>query len=94
MTSRARLDHVAVVLNRPRFPENIGAAARAVCNMGIGQLVVVAPENVDPKPISALATHAAAAVVESMQCYDDLQTALARYHYVVGTTARAVCKSS
>ena len=88
MTSRARLDHVAVVLNRPRFPENIGAAARAVCNMGIGQLVVVAPENVDPKPISALATHAAAAVVESMQSYDDLQTALAGYHYVVGTTAR------
>ena len=88
MTSPARLDHVAVVLNRPRFPENIGAAARAVCNMGIGQLVVVDPENVDPKPISALATHAAKAVVESMQSYDDLQTALAGYHYVVGTTAR------
>jgi tRNA/rRNA methyltransferase len=77
-----------VVLNKPRFPENIGAAARAVCNMGIGQLVVVAPENDDPKPISVLATHAAASVVEHMLRFDDLSTALAGYHYVVGTTAR------
>jgi tRNA/rRNA methyltransferase len=88
MTTRARLEHVAVVLNKPRFPENIGAAARAVCNMGIGQLVVVAPENDDPKPISALATHAATGVVEHMLRFDDLATALAGYHYVVGTTAR------
>lgn len=88
MTTTAHLEHVAVVLNKPRFPENIGAAARAVCNMGIGKLVVVAPENDDPKPISALATHAAAGVVEHMLRFDDLPTALARYHYVVGTTAR------
>lgn len=88
MTTRACLEHVAVVLNKPRFPENIGAAARAVCNMGIGQLVVVAPENDDPKPISALATHAAAGVVEKMLRFDDLAAALAGYHYVVGTTAR------
>lgn len=88
MTPRACLEHVAVVLNKPRFPENIGAAARAVCNMGIGQLVVVAPENDDPKPISALATHAAAGVVKHMLRFDDLTTALAGYHFVVGTTAR------
>jgi tRNA/rRNA methyltransferase len=88
MTTGTHLERVAVVLNKPRFPENIGAAARAVCNMGIGQLVVVAPENEDPKPISALATHAAAGIVEQMQRFDDLSAALAGYHYVVGTTAR------
>ncbi len=88
MTTRARLEHVAVVLNKPRFPENIGAAARAVCNMGIGQLVVVSPENDDPKPVSALATHAAADVVENMLRFDNLAQALAGYHYIVGTTAR------
>jgi tRNA/rRNA methyltransferase len=88
MTTRARLEHAAIVLNKPRFPENIGAAARAVCNMGIGQLVVVSPENDDPKPISALATHAAADVVENMLRFDNLAQALAGYHYVVGTTAR------
>jgi tRNA/rRNA methyltransferase len=83
-----RLENVAVVLHRPRFPENIGAAARAVCNMGIGRLVVVTPENCDLKRVLALATHAASDVVEGMACHDHLQEALAPFHFVVGTTAR------
>lgn len=82
------MDHVAVVLNRPRFPENIGAAARAVCNMGIGRLVVVSAENCDLTRVLTLATHAAIEVVEKMLCFEDLQEALAPYSYVVGTTAR------
>jgi tRNA/rRNA methyltransferase len=88
MTIRARLAYVTVVLNKPRFPENIGAAARAVCNMGIGQLVVVKPQNFDEKRILALATHAAATVAENIRLFDNLPTALAGYRYVVGTTAR------
>ena len=83
-----RLENVAVVLNRPRFPENIGAAARAVRNMGIGQLVVVAPEKCDLDRVLTLATHAAIDVVEQMLYFEDLAEALAGYHYVVGTTAR------
>ena len=88
MTARARLEHVAVVLNKPHFPENIGSAARAVCNMGIGQLVVVEPQKFSKKRVLALATHAAAKVAENILQFDDLQTALAEYQYVVGTTAR------
>jgi tRNA/rRNA methyltransferase len=88
MTQGARLDHVAVVLNRPHFPENIGAAARAACNMGVGQLVVVSAENFDLKRVLTLATHAAEHVVENMLCVDDLSEALAPYNWVVGTTAR------
>ncbi len=88
MTTRICLGHVAVVLNKPRYPENIGAAARAACNMGISQLVVVEPENYDLARINTLATHAAGQVVKNMVRYDDLQTALAEYNYVVGTTAR------
>ena len=88
MTTRMRLDHLAVVLNKPHHPENIGAAARAACNMGIRQLVVVNPENFDLERILTLATHAAAGVVEAMHRYQDLSEALAPFHYVVGTTAR------
>lgn len=88
MTSRVKLDHVTIVLNKPRYPENIGAAARAACNMGIGGLAVVAPENCDLTRVLKLATHTAADMVESMGCYDDLRTALADSQYVVGTTAR------
>jgi tRNA/rRNA methyltransferase len=82
------MDQVAVVLNKPRHPENIGSAARAACNMGIGQLVVVAPENLDLERVSALATHAASAMVANMGRFDDLASALADFNYVVGTTAR------
>ena len=45
MTATVNLDHVAIVLQKPRYPENIGAAARAACNMGISRLIVVSPEN-------------------------------------------------
>jgi tRNA/rRNA methyltransferase len=88
MNAGARLGNVAVVLNKPRYPENIGAAARAICNMGIGRLVVVAPERCDITRVLTLATHAAAQVVENMDVFDDLPTALAPFNYVVGTTAR------
>jgi len=88
MTDRIRLENITIVLNRPRFPENIGAAARAACNMGIGRLVVVAPENCDLSRIVKMATHAALDVVEQMEVFDTLREALASYHWVVGTTAR------
>ena len=88
METGVRLAHVAIVLNRPRFPENIGSAARAACNMGIGRLIVVAPENDDRERIARMATHAAGRVVEEMLRYDHLQPALAPFNWVVGTTAR------
>lgn len=83
-----RLDHIAIVLHEPHFPENIGAAARAVKNMGIGQLVVSQPRDCDLTRILRMATHTAADVVEDMEVYDDLKEALAPFHYIVGTTAR------
>ena len=45
MPDRINLKHISIVLHRPRSPENIGAAARAMRNMGIDQLVVVDPHN-------------------------------------------------
>jgi tRNA/rRNA methyltransferase len=88
MAEKVNLDNIVVVLQRPRYPENIGSAARAVSNMGIGRLWVVNPENYDLARINKLATHAAAAVVENIQTFPDLKTALADCQYVVGTTAR------
>ena len=44
MTAKNNLDHVAVVLNKPRFSTNIGAAARAIKNMGLGRMVLSYPE--------------------------------------------------
>ncbi len=88
MTDSIGIDNIAIVLNRPRYPENIGAAARAVCNMGLGRLVVVNPENCDLTRVLKMATHAAADVVEQMDLFEDLKEALAGFNYIVGTTAR------
>jgi tRNA/rRNA methyltransferase len=83
-----RLDNLAIVLQRTRYPENIGSAARAMRNMGIRRLVVVSPEDYDLQRIHRLATHAARGVVDGIARFDDLKSALADYRYVVGTTAR------
>lgn len=82
------LNHVTVVLHQPRFPENIGAAARAACNMGISRLMLVSPEDCDLTRILTMATHAAADLVENMEIHSDLGVALKPFHYIVGTTAR------
>jgi tRNA/rRNA methyltransferase len=88
MTEKINLDNIAIVLQQPRYPENIGSAARAVSNMGIGRLYVVNPENYDPARVNKLATHAAATVVDNIRTFKDLKTALAEFSHVVGTTAR------
>jgi len=88
MTRSLDLDNVSVVLHRPRYPENIGSAARAMRNMGIGLLLVVAPEQFDLVRVLRLATHAAGDTVKNIKAYDTLAEALAPFHYVVGTSAR------
>lgn len=88
MNTGVRLDNITVVLNRPRFPENIGAAARALCNMGMRRLTVVAPERCDLTRVLRLATHAAIEVVEEMAYFEELKEALSPFNHVVGTTAR------
>lgn len=88
MTEKVNLNHIDIVLNRPRYPENIGAAARAIRNMGLRRLIVVEPENFDMGKILKLATHAASDVAAGIEQYDHLKDALKSYQYVVGTTAR------
>jgi tRNA/rRNA methyltransferase len=88
MGQQANLKNITIVLNKPRYPENIGAAARAACNMGIEKVAVVEPEHYDVERVLRLATHAAATVAQHIARFDDLKTALAPFHYVVGTTAR------
>ena len=87
-THRVRLAKVAVVLFRPRLAENIGAAARAACNMGLSRLVAVQPEDLDPERMAMMATGPAVHLLEGMEVYDDLGKALAPFQYVVGATAR------
>ncbi len=88
MTGTVTLEHITIVLHQPRYPENIGAAVRAMRNMGIGRLVVVEPREYDLEKIQKMATHACLETVEGIQRKESLKEALEPFHYVVGTTAR------
>jgi len=81
-------DNLSIVMVRPRYSENIGSAARAMCNMGIKNLIVVSPENYDLEKVRKLATHAALDVVDRIEIFENLKTALSPFNYVVCTTAR------
>ncbi|MCD6586178.1 MAG: RNA methyltransferase [Desulfobacteraceae bacterium] len=88
MEQKINLENIHIVLNRPRFPENIGSAVRAMRNMGLNKLIVVDPENYDIEKIMRLATHDSAEMVEQIKRYDNLESAVSSMSYVVGTTAR------
>ena len=82
------LSHLAIVLVRPKFAENIGAAARIAHNMGIERLIVVRSEAPDYETMAKLATHKAAPLLQKMPVYDNLAEAIAPFSVIVGTTAR------
>lgn len=82
------LNNVAIVLNEPHYPENIGAAARALKNMGLTRLLLVNPIDCDLSRVLKTATHNAQDIVADMEVYGSLEEALDPFQYVVGTTAR------
>lgn len=88
MAVKINLANIAIVLVQPNISENIGAAARAMCNMGLRRLIVVDPPRCDLTRVCKMATQAALDVVENMEACASLAEALRQFAYVVGTTAR------
>ncbi len=82
------LDNIAIVLMEPKYPENIGAAARCAMNFGISRLIIVRDEAPDQEKMLKMATHKAKHLIEQMQQFTGLEQALAPFSHVVGTTAR------
>ncbi len=88
MPQRINLSNITIVLHQPRYPQNIGASARAMLNMGINKLVVVDPQNYDLEKVMQLGTHVAMGIIEEINFFSNLKEALSPYSYVIGTTAR------
>ena len=82
------LDNVTIVLMEPKYPENIGAAARCAKNMGISRLIIVRNEAPDQEKMLKMATHKAAHLIEHLEHFYNLKDALESFSHVVGTTAR------
>lgn len=82
---RASRANVRVVLVRPRNPLNIGAAARAMANFGLHELVVVAPH--PPVWQETRSAVGAEDIIQSARAVQDLAEAIGDRTWVVGTTS-------
>ena len=78
---------IRVVLVETSHPGNIGAAARALKNMGLSQLVLVRPRAFPDSEASARAS-GAIDVLERATVVDSLEQGLAGCGLVIATTAR------
>lgn len=78
---------IRFVLVATSHPGNIGAAARAMKNMGLTDLALVRPESFPSVEATARAS-GAADVLQAAQVYSSLDQAIADCGLVVGTSAR------
>jgi tRNA/rRNA methyltransferase len=81
------LSRIRVVLCRPSHPGNIGAAARAMKTMGLGDLALVKPRRFPDREATALAA-GADDVLAAARIHDSLDEAVADCTLAVGLTRR------
>lgn len=81
------LSRVAIVLVEPQEPGNVGAAARAMANMGLSRLILVRPVGHLDSPARRMAIGGRKILEEAEVCAS-LGEALEGFTFVVGTTRR------
>ena len=79
----------SILLIRPQMGENIGAAARAMANFGLGDLRLVAPRDGWPNPKAADTAGRALNIIDDATVHETVGMALADCQFVLATTARA-----
>src|SRR3546814_5644668 len=77
-----------IVLVRPQLGENIGKAARAMLNVGLTELRLVAPRDGWPNPDAGPAASGADIVLAQAQVFDALADAVADCTTIYATTVR------
>jgi tRNA (cytidine32/uridine32-2'-O)-methyltransferase len=81
------ISNIRIVLINTTHPGNIGAAARAMKNMCLAEMILVRPARFPCDEATARAS-GADDVLASAKVVESLDQALAGCHWVVGTTAR------
>lgn len=81
------LKNIRVVLARPIYGGNIGAVCRAMSNMGLSDLALVAPQPFDMNEALKMACWASD-ILKSRKEFPDLHAAVADCSRIFGTTAR------
>src|SRR5918996_2644952 len=80
-------ERFVIVLQRTQDVVNIATSLRAMMNMGLTRLRLVAPDDFSAYRIAGIA-HGAEPLIERIEFFDTLDGALADATLVVGTTAR------
>jgi len=81
------LGRIRIVLVQTRHPGNIGSAARAMMNMGLTELALVAPEQF-PDPQATALSAGAESLLENALIFPTLADAVADCSHVIATPAR------
>ena len=81
------ISDIRIVLVEPSHPGNIGAAARAMMNMDLTQLVLVRPREF-PHPQATARAAGADSVLANARVVDSLDAAIADCGFVAATTSR------
>ena len=81
------LNSVKIVLVGTTHPGNIGAAARAMKNMGMKNLSLVEPKEF-PSDVAIYRSKAANDILEHAQVFNTLEEAISDCELVIGTSAR------
>ena len=83
----AALDNIVVVLYQPQDVVNVGGVIRVMSNFGLNRLRLVQPAAFDAYRIEGIAHHTRP-IIDAVEFFPDLETALADCGFVLGTTAR------
>jgi tRNA/rRNA methyltransferase len=87
MKGKLNLDSISIILARPYFPENVGAVARAMKNMGLSRLLVV--DGCSPLHMNAYRLASGAEdILERAEEFPTLREAISEMGCVVGMTSR------
>lgn len=82
------LENIRIVLVEPKYGGNIGSVCRAMMNMGLSDLAVVAPgEDLDWEEARRMACHAGP-MLDQLQRFQTLEEAVADCTVAAGTSAR------
>ena len=79
--------NLSIVLVETSHPGNVGAAARAMKNMGVTEMTLVRPKEFPSEKAKARAV-SAADVLENARVVDSVEEAIVDCHLVIGTSAR------
>ena len=85
--NRKNLDNIRIVLVEPKVPGNVGAASRAMKNMGLSRLVLVNPWFLD-HPQARYMAHNSEDILDAADIVSSIGEAVSTSVLVVGTTQR------